>query len=312
MIRIGSGNASASTRSNGCDASTASSSSAAVARMRGSISSHPPRRERARRGLAQPPVRGRVEADHRGLRLVAAVEQRLADLGRQRDQRQLRVGRAERLRVEEHALDVRVARDDVVVERRRVEDRRASARHRARTGRAGTPRSAGRTPRGRGSRSWRSSSLLQDLRVDLHMVPVVAPPRLRAPRTTSAGIARFRRARRRAAARASRCSPPPPPRGRPGRARRGPAPGRRRRAAPRRASRSRRRCGRTRRSPGSPRARGVIGQAGVVVEAAQVLERAGGRCGGLVRLAVGERGEPVRRGTAPRRRGGRTGSGCPG
>ena len=38
MIRIGSGNASASMRSNGCDGSTASSSSAAVARMRGSIS----------------------------------------------------------------------------------------------------------------------------------------------------------------------------------------------------------------------------------------------------------------------------------
>ena len=88
---------------------------------------HPPRRERARGGLAQPPVRRRVEADHRRLRLVPAVEQRLADLGRERDQRQLRVGRAERLRIEEDALDVGVARDHVVVERRRVEHRRLGA-----------------------------------------------------------------------------------------------------------------------------------------------------------------------------------------
>ena len=123
MICIGSGNASAPIRSNGCEASTASSSAAAVARNPRLHLVHPPRRERARRRLAQAAVRRRVEADHRRLRLVAAVEQGPADLGRQRDQRQLRVRGAERLRVEEHALDVRVARDHVVAERRRVEHR---------------------------------------------------------------------------------------------------------------------------------------------------------------------------------------------
>jgi hypothetical protein len=84
---------------------------------------HPPRRERPGRRLAQPPVLRRVEADHRRLGLVPAVQQRLAHLGRERDQRQLRVGGAERLRIEEHPLDVRIARDDVVVQRRRVEHR---------------------------------------------------------------------------------------------------------------------------------------------------------------------------------------------
>ena len=132
MIRIGSGNASASIRSNGPLASTASSSSAAVARMRGSISFTRRGVNARAAGLRRRPCARRVEADHRRLRLVAAVEQRLADLGRERDQRQLRVGRAERLRVQEHALDVRVARDHVVVQRRRVEHRRARGRSRQR------------------------------------------------------------------------------------------------------------------------------------------------------------------------------------
>ena len=83
MIRIGSGNASASMRSNGCDGVDG------VEQLGGGRADarlhlvDPPRREGAGGGLAQPAVRGRVEAHHRRLRLVAAVEQRLAHLGRQ-------------------------------------------------------------------------------------------------------------------------------------------------------------------------------------------------------------------------------------
>ena len=84
---------------------------------------HAPRRERARRRPAQARVRGRVERDHRGLRPVPALGEDLQRLGLELDQRQLRGRRGVRLRVEEDLLDVGVAGDHVVVERRRVEHR---------------------------------------------------------------------------------------------------------------------------------------------------------------------------------------------
>ena len=76
-IVAGSGKVSVATRSNGAPASTSSSNWATVARMVSVIAGHAPRRERARRVAAHARVLGRVEADHRRRRAVAAVEQDL-------------------------------------------------------------------------------------------------------------------------------------------------------------------------------------------------------------------------------------------
>ena len=85
---------------------------------------HALRRQGASRGRAKPRVGGRIEADHRGLRLVATLEQDLLRLGDQWDERELGGGGGEGVRIEEDRLDVGVPGDDVVVQRRCVEDRR--------------------------------------------------------------------------------------------------------------------------------------------------------------------------------------------
>jgi hypothetical protein len=66
-----------------------------------------------------------VEADHRRLRLVTAVEKDLADVITDRNERQLGGGGRERVGVHEDRLDVVVASDDVVVDARSEEHRRA-------------------------------------------------------------------------------------------------------------------------------------------------------------------------------------------
>ena len=65
---------------------------------------------------------------------MAALEQDLRRLRHERDERQLRGRRRERLGVEEDALDVGVARDDVVAERRGEEDRRQAVERGQRIG----------------------------------------------------------------------------------------------------------------------------------------------------------------------------------
>jgi hypothetical protein len=81
---------------------------------------------------------GLVEADHRGLRPVTAVEQNLARPRVELDQRQLRGGRRVAVAVREDRLDVAEARDHVVVDRGGVEHRpvreRQRVHHRERVG----------------------------------------------------------------------------------------------------------------------------------------------------------------------------------
>ena len=82
-------------------------------------------------------MRRRVEADHRRLRLVSAREQDLGRLRHELHERALRRRSGVRFMVEEDRFNVDVARDDVVVDRRRVEHRRLTrqrVQHRERIG----------------------------------------------------------------------------------------------------------------------------------------------------------------------------------
>jgi hypothetical protein len=84
---------------------------------------HPGHAERAGCGLAQPGVRWLVQGDHRRLRPVAAGEQDLLGFRHNRGQRCLRHGGRERAVLAEDPLDIGMPRQDVIADRRGVEDR---------------------------------------------------------------------------------------------------------------------------------------------------------------------------------------------